>query len=131
MTYALRTKNVSQYIYMQSMFLVVLNCLNAMKKVATSSVNTQFVLKMMMVRILLFHQLCSAKNMIVSLEPFKVAFVETTYIVDESVSAVNVCINLTQPTHNIVENTVNVFVIDDSNSIHIPGGSPLASEFLL
>ena len=53
----------------------------------------------------------------------------TTYTVDESVGAVNICVNLTQPIRDIFENTVNVFVIDYSTSIHIPPGSPLASEF--
>ena len=52
---------------------------------------------------------------------------ETTYTVDESVGAVNVCINLTDP---MIDETVNVFVIDNSSSIYIPAGAPLASESL-
>ena len=59
--------------------------------------------------------------------PFVVAFVRTTYTVEESVGAVNICVNLTQPMIDILDETVNVFVIDDSSSIYIPDGAPLAS----
>ena len=61
-------------------------------------------------------------------DPFVVAFVETTYTVDEGVGAVNVCVNLTQPMFDILEETVNVYVVDDSSSVYIPPGAPLASE---
>ena len=61
-------------------------------------------------------------------EPFVVAFVETTYTVDESVGVVNVCVNLTRPMTDILEERVNVFVIDNSSSVYIPPGAPLASE---
>ena len=57
-----------------------------------------------------------------------IAFVETTYTVDESVGAVNVCVNLTQPMTDIFEENVQVFIIDYSSSIYIPDGAPLASE---
>ena len=50
-------------------------------------------------------------------EPFVVAFVETTYTVDESVGAVNVCVNLTEPMMDILDERVNVFVIDYSSSV--------------
>ena len=60
-------------------------------------------------------------------EPFVVAFVETTYTVDETAAAVNVCVNLTQPQVDILDETVNVFVIDDSSSTYIPADAPLAS----
>ena len=53
---------------------------------------------------------------------------EKTYIVDESVGAVNVCVNLTQPNIDILDETVNVYVIDDPSSMYIPPGAPLASE---
>ena len=43
--------------------------------------------------------------------------------------AVNVCVNLTHPVVDILEETVNVFVIDYSSSIYIPPGAPLASEY--
>ena len=61
-------------------------------------------------------------------EPFIVAFVETTYTVDEGVGAVNVCVNLTRPMIDILDESVNVFVIDNSSSVYIPPGAPLASE---
>ena len=54
---------------------------------------------------------------------------EKTYTVDESVGAVNVCVNLTHPPIDILEETVNVFVIDYPNSIYIRAGAPLASEW--
>ena len=56
------------------------------------------------------------------------AFVETVYTVDESVSAVNVCVNLTKPEIDILDERVQVFVIDHSSSMYIPPGGPLASE---
>ena len=55
---------------------------------------------------------------------------ETTYTVDESVGAVNVCVNLTQPMIDILDEQVNVFVIDNSSSIYIPPGAPLASQYI-
>ena len=61
-------------------------------------------------------------------EPFEVAFVETVYTVDESVSVVSVCVNLTKPDIDILDETVTVFVIDNSGSVYIPLGGPLASE---
>ena len=61
-------------------------------------------------------------------EPFEVAFVETVYTVDESVGAVNVCVNLTKPDFDIFYKIVEVFVIDNSSSVYIPPGGPLASE---
>ena len=57
-----------------------------------------------------------------------VAFVEKTYTVDENVGAVNVCVNLTYPVLDILDETVNVFVIDDHSSVYIPSGAQLASE---
>ena len=62
--------------------------------------------------------------------PFVVAFVETAYTVDESMSALNVCVNLTQPLTDILDETVNVYVIDDSHSIYIPSDATLASKIL-
>ena len=55
------------------------------------------------------------------------ALVETVYTVDESVGTVNVCVNLTRQEIDILDETVNVFVIDNSSSIYIPPGAPLAS----
>ena len=55
---------------------------------------------------------------------------EKTYTVDESVGAVEVCVNLTNPVTEIFDETVNVFVIDYSSSVYIPDGVPLASEYM-
>ena len=55
---------------------------------------------------------------------------ENTYTVDESVGEVSVCVNLTHPMIDVLDETVNVFVIDNSSSIYIPAGAPLASESL-
>ena len=60
-------------------------------------------------------------------EPFEVALVETTYTVDESVGSVSVCVNLTRPL-DILDETVNVFVIDYPSSVYIPPGATLASK---
>ena len=59
--------------------------------------------------------------------PFLVEFVETTYTVDESVGAVEVCVNLTRPMSDILDERVNVFVIDYPSSVYIPPVAPLAS----
>ena len=56
------------------------------------------------------------------------AFVKTTYTADESVGVVNVCVNLTKPDIDILDERVQVFVIDNSSSVYIPPGGPLASE---
>ena len=56
------------------------------------------------------------------------AFVETVYTVDENVGAVNVCVNLTRPEVDILEETVNVFVIDNPSSVYIPAGAPMAGK---
>ena len=53
---------------------------------------------------------------------------ETTYTVDESVGSVSVCVNLTRPEVDILDETVNVFVVDNSSSVYIPPGALLASE---
>ena len=66
--------------------------------------------------------------MIFETEPFVVAFMKTTYTVDESVGAVSVCVNLTRPEIDIINETVNVFIIDNPSSIYIPAGASLASE---
>ena len=55
---------------------------------------------------------------------------ENTYTVDESGGVVSVCVNLTHPMIDIDDETVNVFVIDNSSSIYIPADARLASESL-
>ena len=61
-------------------------------------------------------------------EFFTVAFVDPVYTVDESAGSVSVCVNLTQPQLDILDETVNVFVIDNPSSVYIPSGASLASK---
>lgn len=56
---------------------------------------------------------------------FVVEFVRTAYTVDESEGQVTVCINLTQPQIDILDESVNVFVADNLN---FPAGSHRASK---
>ena len=64
-----------------------------------------------------------------SADPFEVAFVRTMYTVDESAGPVLVCVNLTRPEIDILDETVNVFVTDFPTSMYIPVGDvPFASE---
>ncbi|CAI8036861.1 hypothetical protein GBAR_LOCUS20652, partial [Geodia barretti] len=55
-------------------------------------------------------------------ESFQVAFVRTMYTVDESADPVLVCVNLTRPEIDVLDATVNVFVIDFPMSMYIPVG---------
>ena len=41
---------------------------------------------------------------------------------------VEVCVNLTMPDADILDNTVNVEVFVDDDSIYIPSNAPLASK---
>ena len=50
------------------------------------------------------------------LEPFMVAFVKTTYTVIESEGQVEVCVNLTRPPADILDETVCVKMFNDENS---------------
>ena len=61
-------------------------------------------------------------------DPFVVAFVQTMYTVVESEGPVEVCVNLTRPPLDILEETVRVYVTNDEGSIYIPAGVRLASE---
>ena len=61
-------------------------------------------------------------------EPFEVALVKTTYTVDESVGSVSVCVNLTRPEVDILDETVHVDVIDYPSSVYVPPGATLASK---
>ena len=88
--------------------------------------STPSVLKMMMVSAI--SNVLVVNDDISDTEPFEVALVETTYTVDESVGSVSVCVNLTRPQVDILDETVNVFVIDYPTSVYIPPGAPLASE---
>ena len=64
-------------------------------------------------------------------EPFVVAFVETMYTVIESEGQVEVCVNLTRPMIDILEETVLVEAFNDANSLYIPPNTVLASELSL
>lgn len=61
-------------------------------------------------------------------EQFLVAFVRTVYTVLESMGSVEVCVNLTRPEIDILEETVRVEVYDFRNSVNIPADGALASE---
>ena len=61
-------------------------------------------------------------------EPFEVAFVKTTYTVPEDVGTVEVCVNLTKPQIDILDEFVVVEVIDFPSSVYIPADVTLASE---
>ena len=61
-------------------------------------------------------------------EPFRVAFVKTMYTVVESEGQVEVCVNLTRPEIDILDETVQVDVFHDDSSVYIPPNPVLASE---
>ena len=63
------------------------------------------------------------------LEPFMVAFVETTYAVMESDGQVKVCINLTHTTLDVLDGSIRVELYNNQSSIYIPPNAELASEF--
>ena len=76
----------------------------------------------------------------VPLDPFIVAFDKTTYEVTEGTPTptptptpthVAVCVNLTQPEHDIQDERVFVEVYDDSSSIYIPSNATSASKILI
>ena len=60
-------------------------------------------------------------------EPYIVEFVETIYTVNESELMVEVCVNLTSPPQDILEETVRVNVFNNMNSVYIPIGAEIAS----
>ena len=62
-------------------------------------------------------------------EPFEVAFVETLYTVTEDIDTVEVCVNLTIPEFDILDEFVVVEVYDFPASVVIPPNATLASEF--
>ena len=61
-------------------------------------------------------------------DPYVVAFVETMYTVVESEGRVEVCVNLTRPEIDILNETVQVDVFHYDSSVYIPPNSVLASE---
>ena len=56
---------------------------------------------------------------------------ETVYTVPENVSSVRVCVNLTQPQIDILDEFVVVEVTDFPSSVVIPTNARLASKSLL
>ena len=64
-------------------------------------------------------------------DPFVVAFVETIYTVIESEGPVEVCVNLTHPPIDILEETVRVNVFNNESSEYIPDGAEIASTLNL
>ena len=72
--------------------------------------------------------LCKALIAIVFSVLFEVVFVETIYTVPESVGSVEVCVNLTQPQIDILDEFVVVEVYDFPSSVLIPADVTLASE---
>ena len=65
------------------------------------------------------------------LEPFVVAYVQTTYTVIESKGQVEVCVNLTHPVIDMSEGNVHVAAFNDEHSAYIPPNSALASRLPL
>ena len=53
---------------------------------------------------------------------------ETSYTVFENVGTVEVCVNLTEPQIDILDEQVYVMVFNDLNSVYIPAGGILASK---
>ena len=62
------------------------------------------------------------------LDPFEVGFVQTTYTVNESEGAVEVCVNLTKSEEDIGGEFVRVSAYDFRHSMYIPPGVELAGE---
>ena len=56
------------------------------------------------------------------------AFVATAYTVSESEGEVEVCVNLTQPQRDILDETISVNVYNDDSSSYIPIDAILASK---
>ena len=52
---------------------------------------------------------------------------ETTYTVIESEGQVEVCVNLTRPHQDILDETVRVNVFNNENSMYIPDEAEIAS----
>ena len=61
-------------------------------------------------------------------EPFSVAFTELVYTVRECEDQVEVCVNLTQPQKDILDEVVYLDIVSSDSSHHIPPHSSLASK---
>ena len=60
--------------------------------------------------------------------PLNVSFVETVYTVVERDERVEVCVTLTQPLTDILDNFVLVEAFVDDDSIYIPPNASIASK---
>ena len=56
------------------------------------------------------------------------AFVRTMYTALETVGSVEVCVNLTHPPIDILDEFVRTEVLNEPNSVYIPENSTLASK---
>ena len=61
-------------------------------------------------------------------EPFRVGFDQTMYTVVESAGSVEVCVNLTFPPHDILDEQVTVLVFHDDSSIYVPPNPTFSSK---
>ena len=74
--------------------------------------------------------MCACSNFYLLPEPFAVAFVETLYTVIESEGQVEVCVNLTHPRLDNLEETVRVNVFNNESSAYIPAEAAIASMLI-
>ena len=56
------------------------------------------------------------------------AFVRTMYTALETIGSVEVCVNLTHPPIDILDEFVRTEVLNEPNSVYIPENSALASK---
>ena len=62
------------------------------------------------------------------IEPFVVEFVQTSYTVVEGEGQVEVCVNLTQPQTDILDEEIYMDVYRDNSSLYIPSHAELACK---
>ena len=62
------------------------------------------------------------------LAPLNVSFEKTVYEVVERNERVEVCVILTQPDYDIIDNSVNVEVYVEDDSMYIPSNANIASK---
>ena len=67
-------------------------------------------------------------DFICHLEPFRIAFDQTMYTVVESAGSVEVCVNLTHPPDDILDEQVSVLVFHNDGSIYVPPNPTFASQ---
>ena len=66
----------------------------------------------------------------INTEIFVVGFVQTSYTVLENAGSVEVCVQLTRPQTDILDETVRVSIVDFPSSVFIPAGGVLASKIV-